>query len=71
MSKTSNEFYIYQEKSSDYAAKSSNWEIKSWKYPYNSDEWQLCRLKAKIYNKKEMEYLEKAQKELLKALGDK
>ena len=42
--------------------KAIDWFIKSFKFKPQSPEWQICRLKRKIYMKKAIEYLKEANK---------
>ncbi len=58
------EFYINVAKFDDYSNKSIDWFIKSLKYEYGSLEWQICRLKEKLYFKEAMKHLKEANREL-------
>jgi len=41
-----------------------DWFIKSFKYQPESEEWQICRLKEKIYCREALKTLEKFEKEI-------
>jgi hypothetical protein len=58
------EFYIDHDKFQDLYDKAVEWYIKSWKYPINSDEWQVCRFKYQTLRKISYKYLGSAVKQL-------
>ena len=57
-------FYINHNKFQNYSDKAIDWYLKSRKFKRNSDEWQICILKKRIYNKEAIKYLKKAVKEI-------
>ena len=59
-----NNFYIYHNKFQDLSDKAIDWYLKSGKWKYNSDQWQICRLKQGMYKKEAMKYLKKCVKEM-------
>ena len=66
MGKVPSEFYIHHDKFQDLSNKALDWFIKGFKFDYGSDEWQICKLKQRIFNKEAMRHLELAQKYLRK-----
>ncbi len=62
--KISSDFYIFHNKFQDFSNRALDWFIKSWNFKWESDEWKVCLLKQRIFNKKGMEYLDLAVKEL-------
>jgi hypothetical protein len=55
------EVFIYHDKFQDLSDKAIDFFIKSIKYLPESEEWQICRLKERIYNREAIKYLIKLQ----------
>ena len=58
------EFWIHLDKEQDYDNKSFQWYVKSLKFKYGSDEWMICRLKMRIYDRQSLKHLMLATKYL-------
>lgn len=57
-----NEFLINHKKFQHLSDVAQDWFVKSFKYPENSEEFQICRLKRKMYMREAMKYLKEANK---------
>jgi transcription initiation factor IIE alpha subunit len=57
-------FYINFARYKKYTEKSTDWFIRSWKFKYNSLEWQICRLKSELYERKADKCLKTANRNL-------
>ncbi len=62
------EYYINLEHYLKLSGESIDWFIKSLKYKYNSDEWQICRLKSNILSKESVKRLNIAVEEMEKSI---
>ncbi len=60
------EFYIHSDKYQELSNEAIDWFIKSLKFPYKSDEWQVCRLKERIINRQAVKHLLEANRILQK-----
>lgn len=56
------ELNIYHNKYQELSTKALDWFIKSLDYMPETEEWQICRLKEKIYEREAQEYLKKFEK---------
>jgi len=55
--KINHKIYLLTKQIDFYQNKSTDWFIRSYKFQRDSYEWQICRLKSKIYYQKVEEYI--------------
>lgn len=55
------DFYIHHDKFQDLSDKAIDWYVKSFKFKYQSPEWQICRLKQQIYMNQALRHLNATQ----------
>jgi hypothetical protein len=60
--KIPNDFYIEHDKFQELSDKSTNWFIKSFDCKFDGYEFQICRLKSKMYFRDALVHLKKANK---------
>lgn len=57
-----NNFELVHKQFQFYLDKAIDWFLKSFKFRYGSEEWQICRLKRKMFMRKAIGYLKEANK---------
>jgi hypothetical protein len=58
------DFYICQDYFHKYEDLAVDWLLRSFRKKYGSDEWQICRLKYRLFRKKSLAYLKESLKYL-------